>query len=189
VSAPPFSLPFPELRTPRLVLRETVAADAPALLEIFSDPAVTRFYNLQRFENIDAAHALIARRHARFVAGHSIRWGIAIAQGDVLIGSCGLIFEENANGDPASAELGYEIASTHWNRGYAGEALRAVIAHAFGALRLRELVAHVMPGNDASAHLLRKLGFESHGVVKDAGFWQERHHDLERFTLKMNTQV
>jgi [ribosomal protein S5]-alanine N-acetyltransferase len=171
---------FPMLQTARLVLRETVDADAAAIHAIFSDPAVTRHYNLQTFTDVDEARQLVQRRRERFETGHSIRWGIALEDGAQLIGSCGLIFDA----EHAKAELGYEIGSAYWNRGYAGEALRAVLAYAFATLALRQIVAHVMPGNDASKHLLQKLGFVSEGMIEKAGFWNEQHHDLERFTLE-----
>ncbi len=168
---------FPALQTARLILRETVEADAAAIYAIFSDPAVTRHYNLQTFTNVEEARQLVQRRRKRFETGHSIRWGIALKDGAQLIGSCGLIFDA----EHPKAELGYEIASTHWNKGYAGEALHAVLAYAFETLAPQQIVAHVMPGNDASKHLLLKLGFVSEGVIAKAGFWNEQHHDLERF--------
>jgi hypothetical protein len=45
------------------------------------------------------------------------------------------------------------------SRGYASEAARTAIAHAFGALAIRQLVAGHHPENRASRRLLERLGF------------------------------
>lgn len=49
--------------------------------------------------------------------------------------------------------------SSTGGRGYASEAARAAIAHAFGALGIRQLVAGHHPVNRASRQLLERLGF------------------------------
>ena len=57
------------------------------------------------------------------------------------------------------AEVGYCLRSPHWRQGYMGEALAALIDHAFGVLRLRRLEADVDPENAASLGILERMGF------------------------------
>jgi RimJ/RimL family protein N-acetyltransferase len=56
-------------------------------------------------------------------------------------------------------EIGFHIRSNHWRRGYASEAARAVMDHAFRSLNVTGLFAGHHPKNHVSKKLLGKLGF------------------------------
>ncbi len=74
----------------------------------------------------------------------------------VHIGCCGL------RPYPAQAgvlELGFHLRFDYWGQGYASEAARRVIHHAFTALQARALFAGHHPKNTASRDLLLHLGF------------------------------
>jgi RimJ/RimL family protein N-acetyltransferase len=60
-------------------------------------------------------------------------------------------------------EVGFILHPDVWGRGFAGEALRAVIAHTFRRFDVPALTADVDPRNSASLGLLGKLGFEVTG--------------------------
>lgn len=72
-----------------------------------------------------------------------------------------LLIPEDAVG-PA-VEIGWRLHPDVWGRGYATEAARPLLTHAFGALGLREVVAGIMPGNAASRAVAVKLGFPAKG--------------------------
>lgn len=61
--------------------------------------------------------------------------------------------------DADHAELGYWIGKPYWGRGYATEAVRALIVHAFDMDRFAYLKAGHFVDNPASARILGKLGF------------------------------
>jgi RimJ/RimL family protein N-acetyltransferase len=56
-------------------------------------------------------------------------------------------------------EIGFYIRPEHWGGGFATEAARAVIAHAFSVLGAVELFAGHHPQNRDSKRVLEKLGF------------------------------
>lgn len=170
---------FPELKTERLLLRETTLQDAEAIFAIFSDPAVTQFHDLDTFTSIEEAIAVVGRRAKRFEQGEGIRWGIARKQDNVLIGSCGFTWNPQEN----SAEVGYELASTFWRQGIITEAVDTILQFGFKKMGLRFVVAQVMLDNIASKKLLEKLGFQSQGLLKQYGFFKGQFHDLEQFVL------
>lgn len=72
-----------------------------------------------------------------------------------------LLIPEDAVG-PA-IEIGWRLHPDVWGLGYATEAARPVVAHAFGTLGLSEVVAGIMPGNDGSVRVAEKLGFRDGG--------------------------
>ncbi len=73
------------------------------------------------------------------------------------VGCCGLRPYEK---ERRVYELGFHICAHSWRKGYALEAARAVIDHAFGRLHAAALFAGHHPINKASRQLLTKLGFQ-----------------------------
>jgi ribosomal-protein-alanine N-acetyltransferase len=75
------------------------------------------------------------------------------------------------------AHLGFGLDGTLEGRGYMREALEAIIAHAFGSMRLHRIEANHQPQNLRSAALLRRLGFVPTGYARDylliAGEWRD----------------
>jgi len=66
------------------------------------------------------------------------------------------------------AEFGYWLGRPYWGRGFATEAARAIVAHAFAARGLRRLEAHVFAPNIASAYVLEKCGFTREAILREA---------------------
>ncbi|MCF3936017.1 GNAT family N-acetyltransferase [Acuticoccus sp. M5D2P5] len=60
-------------------------------------------------------------------------------------------------------EFGYWLGRPFWGHGYATEAGRATIAHAFAVIGLTRLTAGYFAGNHRSARVLAKLGFREVG--------------------------
>ena len=79
--------------------------------------------------------------------------------------------------------LGYEISAVHQGRGYAKEALQAIISWGFREVQLNRIEAQVHPDNARSLALLTKLGFVQEGHQREAGYWAGRHHDLLQIAL------
>lgn len=159
---------FPVLETPRLRLRQLEPADAPALFGLFSDPAVTRYYDLDTFTDPAEADELLERFRRRYVAGIGIRWALEYkdAPGQA-IGTCGynLWLRDSRRG-----LLGYDLGAAHWLRGLMTEALEAVLHFGFGTLDLNRAEALVFDGNTASRRLLEKLGFACEGLLREYQF-------------------
>ena len=80
-----------------------------------------------------------------------------VSQSRVLFGGVSV----RANG---KAELGYWIGTQYWGQGFATEAARAVIDHAFSELGWDELQSGARISNPASRRVLEKCGFQWSGV-------------------------
>lgn len=171
---------FPVLYTRRLVLRQVRPSDASALFTIFSDPAVTRYYDQPTFTEFAQAEALAARMQQRFAEKRTVRWAITWRDEDRLIGTCGYADWKRHF---RCAAIGYELASSVWRQGIMTEVLTAVLPFGFTHMQLNRIEAYVMTGNTASMRLLEKLDFQEEGILREYGYWQNAYHDLHLFAL------
>ncbi len=149
-----------QIETERLRLRALTADDHAAIVAAMNDWSVAQWLGSPPYPYGDA-HAsqwidLVRRDHADGAPG---RFAVAGRERDALIGCVSV--EDRADG----AELGYWLAPAHWGRGYATEASRALLAHAFGAMGCHRLIAHTDPENAGSNGVLRKCGFRPLGLV------------------------
>jgi ribosomal-protein-alanine N-acetyltransferase len=79
-----------------------------------------------------------------------------------------------------SCHLGYRIDEQEQSQGYMTEALKRLITVAFQEMNLHRLEANIMPRNEASLSVVRKLGFKEEGLAKRYlkinGKWEDHIH-------------
>jgi RimJ/RimL family protein N-acetyltransferase len=144
----------PVLETERLTLRAPRRGDVKAIAQIVNDRRIAE--NTARLPHpygIDDAQTFVAAVNRR--DGEAT---FVVTYGDAVIGVCGVDPREDG------LELGYWLGAAYWGRGYATEAVRAVIDHAFGELRHDTLAAGARVNNPASRRVLEKCGFQWTGV-------------------------
>ncbi len=171
---------FQLLSTPRLLLREITAGDAPALFAIHSDVEVMRWFGADPLKKPAQADQLAAQFASAFTAGTGLRWAIVQQANQQLVGTCG-VFRWNQTW--RSCLLGFELARSMHRRGYMGEALSAVLLYAFDRMHLHRIQAESHARNHASIALLTRLGFQHEGIHRQQGFWSGQFHDLNCYAL------
>ena len=67
------------------------------------------------------------------------------------------------------AEIGYGISEGYQNKGYATEAVKAVLDWAFAHTEVNAIEAETDPYNTASKRVLEKCGFVLNGVIGEEG--------------------
>jgi RimJ/RimL family protein N-acetyltransferase len=145
---------IPVLETERLTLRAPSREDVKAIVALANDRRIAA--NTARIPHpygVDDAEQFIASVNKR--DGEAC---FVVMRRDGLIGACSIDAHEEG------AELGYWLGVPHWGEGYATEAARAVIDHAFGALAHERLQAGARVSNPASRRVLEKCGFQWTGV-------------------------
>jgi ribosomal-protein-alanine N-acetyltransferase len=171
---------FPVLETERLYLREIVPEDVEIIYDIFSDPLVTRYYDVETFTRKEQAVRLIQWCANRFKYHDGIRWGIVHRQTQQLVGSCGF---HNIRKRHRKAEMGYELGVDQWGKGFATEAVNRIIDFGFRHLDLNRIEAWTMLDNVNSMHVLEKAGFSKEGILRDYGYWHGGFHDALMYSL------
>jgi RimJ/RimL family protein N-acetyltransferase len=145
-------------RTDRLLLRPGWAEDAPALAAAIADEAIVRNLAAAPWPyRLRDAEAFLARPRDPVLPSLLIFERTAGAP--QLAGACGL-----GRRPSGAVELGYWIARSHWGRGFATEAGRALVAIA-RTLQLAAIEASHFLDNPASERVLDKLGFVALGIT------------------------
>jgi RimJ/RimL family protein N-acetyltransferase len=155
---------LPILPAGRVRLRWLEPRDVDALLQVFGDPAVMRYWSSPPLRDRRAAEDLLAEIHACFERRELFQWGVALAESDRVIGTCTLAW---LHAESRRAELGFALGRGHWGRGYMSEALVALLDFAFGPLGLRRLEADIDPRNESSLRLVERLGFRREGLLRE----------------------
>jgi ribosomal-protein-alanine N-acetyltransferase len=142
------------ITTERLVLRPPEPADAEFVYDLTSDPAATEHNPSDRLSSPAKADELTRRWQAQWSAHGIGYWCVADADG--LVGVCGLKDVE-FRGAPA-LNLLYRLRPSAWGRGYATEAVQAVLGWAAEHAPDRPVIARVRPANRASQRIAEKVG-------------------------------
>jgi RimJ/RimL family protein N-acetyltransferase len=160
----------------RLLLRRFAGRDAPVFAAYRSDPAVARYQDWESCTLAEAAAFI--RRQRRRVPGTSGRWtqiAITLRPTDALIGDCGLMVHAGGR----QATIGVTLARAYQGRGYAGEALTALLDHLFRRQEMHRVQAEVDPRNRPSWMLCERLGMrrEGHHVASTwfKGEWADEY--------------
>jgi RimJ/RimL family protein N-acetyltransferase len=147
------------LETERLVLRRFTLDDVDALVELDSDPEVTRFItNGAATPRAEVEERVLLRflRYYEVYPGYGFWAVIGRATGDFLGW-----FHLRPKPDhpiPDEPELGYRLRRAAWGKGYATEGSRALIDRAFTELGARRVFAETMAVNAASRRVMEKAG-------------------------------
>ena len=171
---------IPRLATARLVLRARVPDDADALFAAMSDVETMRWWSHAPVESV----AALRERYVAANGGAWRTWAVTLAGDDTAIG-----FVAAGEKRTAVAEIGYLLVPAAQRRGYAREAVRAVIEQLF-AEGYRRVFADTDPENAGSNQLLESLGFmregllraewETHIGVRDTVLWGLLRSDWDR---------
>jgi ribosomal-protein-alanine N-acetyltransferase len=183
------NLTFPIIETPRLLLNKLTKLDRAPLFAIFSDPKIIEHYDVERFKSIDEAERLIAYFDARFDSNTGIRWAIRHKLSGEFLGTCGFT---NWNEFDHSAVVGYELSKDYWGKGYATEAVGAIISFIFAEsfhFYVHRVEALILPSNKPSETLVKGLGFRLEGTLRGKCYWNNDFHDMNMFGILRNEQV
>jgi ribosomal-protein-alanine N-acetyltransferase len=150
------------VRGPSLALRYATEADAPALLELGSDPEVTRWFSWGPYTSVAEPLAYIASLNRQREEGSRLEFVVVDAD-DRPLGVTGL--SEFSRRD-RRAVVGTWFGRAHWGTGRNRESKALVLALAFRGLGLLRVTAWANPRNGRSLAALERLGFVQEGVLR-----------------------
>jgi RimJ/RimL family protein N-acetyltransferase len=146
----------PELRTPRLVLRQWQDTDRAPFAALNADPLVMEHFPapLHREESDALADRITVDIDDR-------GWGLWAVEIPGTVAFAGFIGLNPATFDASftpAVEVGWRLAREHWGCGYATEGARAALSFGFDALALEEIVSFTTHGNARSRRVMERVG-------------------------------
>ncbi|MGB5980905.1 MAG: GNAT family N-acetyltransferase [Nonlabens sp.] len=132
-----------KLETDRLYLRPFAMEDASCFYEMNDDEQVMRYTGDVPFKNLDAAKEFVKKynedpesQYQKYQMG---RLTMVRKTDDKALGWSGLKYHPNED----VVDLGYRLKRKYWNKGYATEAAKRCLQHAFEDHQLKEVIANV----------------------------------------------
>ena len=144
---------IPRIETERLLLRGFEERDLGAYAAITANPEVMRYMGRGPFDREEAWRE-IALYLGHFELRGYTHWALELLETGELVGRCGPWFPE---GWP-ELEVGWLLGREHWGKGYATEAAGAALEFVWDELDAERAVSMVVPGNDRSVRVARRLG-------------------------------
>ena len=144
------------LQTKRLCLRRLQNSDVEALIELWSDPEVTKHLggprdreNLKKIFEEDVKNPYAEQYDL---------WPVEEKQSKEVVGDCGLLAKE-VDGKQ-EIELIYIFKASAWGKGYATEIGQAIVKYAFEEMKIGRVIALIEPENKASERVALKVGMK-----------------------------
>jgi ribosomal-protein-alanine N-acetyltransferase len=152
------------LQAARLTLRAMEPADADAVFAMRSDPVVQRYGSHPPWTDRQVAVGYIERNIEAMAARTGAQFSVVRRDDQAVVGTCTLFHLD----EPCRrAEIGYVLLQAEWGKGYAQEAVSALLDWGFGPLGLNRVEADIDPRNVASARVLERLGFTREGLLRE----------------------
>jgi aminoglycoside 6'-N-acetyltransferase len=172
---------FEPIVTERLVLRRSRPDDAETISAYRTDPEVRRG---QGWERTDPA---TVRREIEEMAARApgdpggwVQFSLEERSDGRLVGDIGLSL---ADGEPGVIKVGYTVSPAFQGRGYATEAVRALVDYAFDVLGAEIVRAYADAENVASIRVAEKVGLvlaERFRHVEDDDVWDVVRYERRR---------
>ena len=164
-----------EINTERLNLKIPGMKYLEDMFELCENEATSRYSDW--LPHADRAET---KRYLRFLKRNSnikktLTYGVILKEEDKLIGTCSITYIV----EKKIAQIGYSFNGKYHGKGYATEAVKALI----GAFEYQRVEAKVMPENTPSVKLLQRLGFKNEGLLKLGAACKNRLVDIYIFSL------
>ncbi len=169
------------IETERLVLRDFAIGDWLDVLAYQREPLYLRYYPWK-----DRTEADVRQFVQTFVDWQAEeprrRWqhAVTLRHGGPVIGNAGI--RRKAEND-FEADVGYELGPQHWGKGYATEAVRALMRFGFDELGLHRVSSWCIADNASSARVLERLGMRQEGRLRENEYYKGRYWDTLLYGL------
>ncbi len=154
-----------EIETDRLILRKFVTGDLEQSFHNWaSDEKASKYFAFYPHNEKIVTESLIKQWINAYEKDDTYIWAISTKENDEVIGH---INADSTYKDLEICEIAYMLGSKWWNKGYATEALNAILHYLFYGENYYLIEAKYNSSNIASGRLLEKVGMKQDGILRD----------------------
>lgn len=149
------------LETERLRLRLFTLDDVRIMYRLSTDPDVIKYADTPAKDMAEAKQRLIDGPLFDYEKYGYGRFAVELKETGEVIGFCGIKYLPEID----LPEVGYRYLKEYWGRGIGTEAAQACVEFARQDLKIKKLIALIMPENIASIRLAEKLGMTTGPLI------------------------
>lgn len=154
-----------KIETERLILRRLTIADSEdAFNNWCSSYDVSKYVTWEKHESVESTKKLFEMWEKEYDNPDTFRWIVELKDTSDLIGTIDVASKKLL--PYGTCEIGYCYSNKFWGKGYATEALKAVIKYLFEEADAETIYAEFMINNPASGRVMQKAGMTFEGVVR-----------------------
>ncbi|WP_156942453.1 GNAT family N-acetyltransferase [Alkalihalobacterium bogoriense] len=161
--------------TARLAMRSIKMTDKEVIYQLYTDPKVIRFDNTNGIKSMEEVESFISQLAHPYVQYHTVRFAIIEKETNQMIGTCGF---RNWDRTSSHAEIGGNIISSCWGKGFATEIVPALVRYGFYTFNLNKLHAYTVTKNKAVVKLLEKNHFKKEGILRQYYRINEKYENV-----------
>ena len=169
------------METKRLRLRSFQKDDAQAMFDGWTqDARVAKYCRWHPHTSIEMTENLLTLYTDTTDPRYPYRFAITLKDTNALIGCIDVV---DISDDGTTAEIGYVLVHSYWNKGYMTEALEAMIAYLF-ADGFRTVAARHHIDNHASGKVMEKCGMRYVGTeMTQRKFGSDEQVEVKRYEI------
>ena len=166
------------IHTQRLTLRKITQEDMQTIYKFMRNMEVTKYEDWIPHESVEYTRGFISWLTSDYKSEQNYCWGMQLDE--VIIGFILMAGVNERNGS-----IAYYVNKDHWSKGYATEAVVAVMNYMFSGVNIDRIEAKHSIKNPASGKVLKKAGMRYRGHVKEFEFYTSKSewHDCDFYAI------
>ncbi len=173
-------LPFPNLESDRLLLRQVSVNDAAEVFALRSNPETMKYIPRPLVTTVEEALEHVKLINSKIESGEGINWAITEKGNPKLLG---IIGHYRIKWEHFRSEIGYMLLPEAQGKGIITEAIQLLIDYGFDEMKMHSLEAIIDPDNQASARVLEKNKFVKEAHLRENEFYDGKFLDTVIYSL------
>ncbi|MDG5789764.1 GNAT family protein [Evansella sp. AB-P1] len=162
------------------IFRGLHEGDKYDVYRLFSDENVMKLDESNPVQSIEEVADYINKVTELNLSPQYMIWGVELKQTNEIIATCGF---KNWNRHNQHAEIGGNLSSQFWGKGYAKECLIALLNFAFHEMQLNKIYGQTNWKNKPAIKLMSKFGFQQEGILREHQLLDDKYEDVLLFAL------
>ena len=173
-------LPFQNLESQRLLLRQINVDDVNEVFQLRSNPQTMQYIPRPLATTTEEALYHIKMIQDKIETNEGINWAVTLKGDNKLIGIVG---HYRIKWEHFRSEIGYMILPEYNGKGIVTEVVGLLLDYGFNTMNMHSIEAVIDPRNTASRRVLEKNGFVKEAHFKEHEFYNGAFIDSEVYSI------